>query len=428
MEERRKTPQAPKFTFAWKALTVVISLLILYTVYHVFFGLAESVKTTPAGLVENSTSVILEGVIFRDEKPIATKNGGELRPYISNGERASVDMAVGAIYSKSANSDANDKIAELEEKLDILRKSNNVGAVSIVDIEKLNFEIDELYTSMMLAISNGDNFRAQSAEKQLLIALNKKKIYEGKVKNYSAEIKEIENELDALYNSFAGEKEYIFADNGGYFYHSCDGYEESLTLDKLDSLTVDFLKNSTSQVKSEPIVNSKYMCKFVYSHEWFVAALCENSTVSLLEEGRTYRITLFDVRERVLNMTLKQIGNSNGEETVLVFSCTTMPEDFDYTRYQSFRLDISSVEGYRVPQEALQVLTDKETGEKMIGVYVLNASVVNFKRVEIIAQGYGYYIVAKIDKSKEDYSEYLDLNDLIILDTDGMYDGKVLRK
>ena len=32
------------------------------------------------------------------------------------------------------------------------------------------------------------------------------------------------------------------------------------------------------------------------------------------------------------------------------------------------------------------------------------------------------------NKSKENYTEYLNLNDLIILDTDGMYDGKTLKR
>ena len=80
-----------------------------------------------------------------------------------------------------------------------------------------------------------------------------------------------------------------------------------------------------------------------------------------------------------------------------------MPEGFDYTRYQTFKLDVSMIEGYRVPREALVTLVDKKTGEEKVGVYILDASVVHFRRVEIIAEGNGYYIVTKFDKSKENY-------------------------
>lgn len=427
-KQQAKAEKKTRFSFAWKALTVLISLLILYTAYHVFFGLSESVKTTPAGLVEQSNSIILEGVIFRNEEPIATNNKGDLRPYLSNGEMATVDAAVAAVYSKSLKNDVNSKIEELENKLDIYKQSNVRGLVSIVDIERINAEIEQLYTSIMLALSNGDNYKAARAEKELLICLNTLEIYEGKVKNYNDEIASIEAELDELYNAFEGEKEYVFADKGGYFYYSCDGYEQELTLEALDTLTVSDLKDICERVKDKPITKSSYKCKFVYESTWHIASLCDDKSAALLEVGREYTATVFDIKEREIKVMLEKKGESENGQSVLVFSCSTSPAGFDYTRYQSFKLDISSIEGYRVPKEALQTVVDKKTGEEKVGVYVLNASVVEFKRVDIISEGEGYYIVAKLDRSKENYTEYLDLNDLIILDTNGMYDGKVLTK
>ncbi|MBR2380965.1 MAG: hypothetical protein IKA84_00525 [Clostridia bacterium] len=417
-----------KFSLAWKALTLVILLLIIYTCYHVFFGLAESIKTTPAGLVQQSNSVILEGVIFREEEVVSTQNKGDMRPYFSNGERVSIDSVVAAVYTQSGNAEANEKIAELEEKLEIMKLSNVKGLVSIANIEKVNSEIEKLYTSMMLSLSQGDNLKAKAIEKELLIAMNQLKIYKGEVENYNSEIAGIEAELDVLYNSFEGEKEYIWADNGGYVYYSCDGYEQALTPSALESLTINGFSDILNRVKSEPVIDSNYRCKFVYGNVWQMATLCDNEIAALLEVGKEYGVTIFDIKERNITVTLEIIGESNGEKTLLVFSCSTMPEGFDYTRYQSFKLDISTVEGYRVPMEALQRLVDKETGEERVGVYILNASVVQFRRVEIIARSNGYYIVAKLDKSNENYQEYLNLNDIIILDTDGMYDGKTLTR
>ena len=428
MEKKNETAKKPRFSPTWKALTIVISLIILYTVYHIFFGLTESVKTTPTGLVQQSTSVILEGVIFREEETISTKNNGDMRPYFYDGERVSVDSCVAAVYTGSGNASANDKIAELEQQLDILKRSNVKGLVSIVDIENIKADIDKLYSSFMLALSDGDNYRAHRIESELLVSMNKLRIYQGEVKNYNDEIAAIEDELDTLYNSFKGDKEYIFADKGGYFYHSCDGYEQALSPDRLAGITLSELKSTVAEVKDKPITNSDYKCKFVYGNTWRMATYCDNATAALLEEGKQYSATLFDIREYELTFTLEKIGESNGEETMLVFSCLNMPDGFDFTRYQSFKLDISSIEGYRVPKEALVSVVDKETGENKVGVYIINASVVYFRRVDIIAESEGYYIVAKLDKSKENYREYLALNDLIVLETKGMFDGKVLTK
>ena len=59
---------------------------------------------------------------------------------------------------------------------------------------------------------------------------------------------------------------------------------------------------------------------------------------------------------------------------------------------------------------------------------MLNASVVYFRRVEILAECDGYYIVAECDKSRENYKEYLDLNDLMIVSGEGLYDGKIIER
>ncbi len=426
--EKQNENKKPRFSRAWILVTVIISLLIIYTVYHVFFGLTESVPTTPAGLVEQNTSIMLEGVIFRNEEPIKTKYQGDMHPYFSNGERVSTDAVVAAVYSQFSGNDINGKIEELEEKIEILQRSNVKGLVSVTDIEKLNAEIDKLYTSLMLAISNNENYRVEAIEKELTICLNKMKIYRGEVKNYNSDIEELQAELDVLYDSFKGDKEYIYADNGGYFYHSCDGYETILTYEKLDSLTPNTIKDLVGQTKSNPVINSEYNCKFVYDSMWYISSVCDEVTASTLVVGKKYSATLFDVKERELKFTLEKIGESQNGECVLTFSCTTMPEGFDYSRYQSFKLDISSIEGYRVPIEAVEIIEDKETGEKIMGVYILDASVVHFRRIDKIADGDGYYVVAKLDKSKENYQEYLNVNDLIILEPDGMYDGKILTK
>ena len=428
MEKHEGKIKKRKYSRAWLALTVCIVILIIYTVYHVAYGLTESVPTTAAGIVTQSNSIVLEGVIFRDEETVKTQNQGDLRPYLVNGELASVDSAVAAVYSKSGNETLNARIAALEEELEILKQSNVKGIISVPDIDKLNAEIDSLYTSKMLALANGDTYRADKIDKELLVALNKMRIYDGSIENYDDEIAAIESELDTLYASFEGEKEYIFADKSGYFYHSCDGYENELTMDALASIDANGLKNILEKVKKEPIKSSEYKCKFVYGHEWKIATLCDDATSALLSEGMTYSATLFDFRERNIELTLERVGESKEGYTLLVFSCSTRPDGFEYSRYQSFKLDISSIEGYRIPKEALVTVKHKESGEETVGVYIVNASVITFKKINIIGESDGYYIAAKVDKSQEDYRDYLNLNDLIVLEPDGMYDGKLLIK
>lgn len=427
MEKEKNTREHTRGT-TWKLITIFISLLILYTLYHVIFGLSESVPTTSAGIVEYKISEAFEGVVFRDENVVSTNYNGTFRPYLENGEKATVGSVVAVIYSERADVDLISQITKLEEKLDILKRSNSIGVVSIVDIEKLHSEIDGLYATLMRALSENDIHKIKKIEKELLILLNKKKIYEGEIQNYKNEIEQVKSELDRLYESFKGDKEYIYAEHGGYFYHKCDGYEQILSIDILTSLGAENLLELMDKVKNEPIVKNNFKGKFVYTHEWKIATVSDEDTASRFVLGQDYSVTIFDVRERKLDAILESVSIQENGRSVLVFSFSSMPLDFDYSRYQSFKIDMLSLEGYRVPKDAIVKLKDEKNGEEKTGVYVLDSSIVYFKQVDIIAEESAYFVVSKTDKSQADNLKYLDINDIIILSPEKVYDGKILKK
>ena len=428
MDNKKSQKIKNSISLAWISITVLVSLLILYTAYHIFSNIGSSVKTTPTGFTEETSSAIFEGVILRDEKVLSSSYTGDVRYLVSDGERASTDMDIAEVYSNKSQEDLSAKIRELEEKLYILKKSNDVGVVSVTDIEKLDDNLEKLYSELMLAVSKSELARASEIEKELLVCLNKKKIYDGTVKNYKAEISLLEDEINKLYASFGGNKDTINAGVGGYFYHNCDGYEKSLSLDALSSLDVNTLKDLINEVKAAPVIENDEIGKMVYDYKWYIASVCDESLSSSLVEGECYEITLFNEKNIEVEMMLEKIGESDAGQTMLTFSCTVMPDGFDYGRYQSFQVKISSVKGYRVPAGALCKVVDDISGEEKVGVYILNASVVYFRRVEIIAECDGYYIVAECDRSLENYREYLDLNDLIIVSGDDLYDGKVIER
>ena len=120
-------------------------------------------------------------------------------------------------------------------------------------------------------------------------------------------------------------------------------------------------------------------------------------------------------------MTLERIVSETGRrEAVLIFSTSTMPEGFSYARVQSVVIEKSTVTGYRIPTSALRMVDGKE------GVYILYGSTVYFRRVEVIFESDGYFIVAERDLSREDASEYLGHSDTVISRGKDLYDGKII--
>ena len=99
-----------------------------------------------------------------------------------------------------------------------------------------------------------------------------------------------------------------------------------------------------------------------------------------------------------------------------------MPQGFSWSRVQQIELLVSEITGLRVPDAAVR----EEKGIK--GVYILSSSQVVFRRIKIIYEGEGYYVVAPRDPEAENYKEYLDSGDQIIISvSDGeLYSGRII--
>ena len=83
---------------------------------------------------------------------------------------------------------------------------------------------------------------------------------------------------------------------------------------------------------------------------------------------------------------------------------------------------MSEITGLRVPDTAVR----EEKGIK--GVYVFSSSRVVFRKIKIIYEGDGYYVVALRDPSTENYREYLDQGDQIIISVSDneLFDGRII--
>ena len=124
--------------------------------------------------------------------------------------------------------------------------------------------------------------------------------------------------------------------------------------------------------------------------------------------------------DTTLVMTLNsRIEANSRKETILIFECNRLPENFSLDRCQNAQIELSSVEGIYVPLSAMERVNG------ITGVYVLRGSVVYFRKVDIIYNGADFCLVAKRGEPAEGYS-YLGTNELIIMNGKNLFDGRIL--
>ena len=90
-------------------------------------------------------------------------------------------------------------------------------------------------------------------------------------------------------------------------------------------------------------------------------------------------------------------------------------------RFLSARLVFERFTGVRIPDKALRVKTNDD-GTTTPGVYTLVGRQTEFKTVEIIREGEGFYLVRGTATDKR----VLRPGDTIVLSNQELYDGKVV--
>ena len=394
--------------------------VLSYVLYHCLDIGAVRVETTHA--VESTEYEIagLTGYIFRDEHIVTSSNGGAAIYRVGDGEKVSAKTELARVYTFGNTEEYVSRRDAIENEIELIERSIAMKSAA-ASISKTNEAIDRAYASLMAAIAKGDPESTRKSADELAIYLNAYDYVVGKTDLDSA-LAEKKAELDALENSYSGVYDSVVCDKSGYFCYGADGYEGIFDYSSVDTLTCATLSEMISEMNTSSKENKGVIGRMLYDFEWYLAVPASDVLCEKMSESAEYEIT-FTNSSTELKMTLDRIAIMPGEtDGVLIFSSGEHPEDFDFSREQTIELLVDTTVGYRVPREALR----EHKGFK--GVYIIAASEIKFRRVNILLETDGYYVVAERDLSTENYDEFLDLNDEVIISiSDGdLHDGRLL--
>ena len=397
---------------------VLAAVLMAFVLYH-SIGADRAVVSTVAAVrsVEYEISG-LTAYVFRDEQVVYSTNTGAATYTVSDGQRVATETEVARVYTAGSTEEYLARRYELEDRIALLERAVELGKKTAGGIDNTRTALSSSYSAFMAALAQGELDAADALSDDFFVALCAAQLIDGDGSAITAELDSLKTQLDSLPNSYGNVYQSIVSNESCYFFYGTDGYESVFDVDLLDSIDATGLRTlalTQPSYSSEGVPVGKY----VHDHEWFMAMSAGSDVCGRLEEGKYYQITLSD--GRVLDMYLERLAAPQSGDGIMVFSCSKMPEGFDYTRVQEVELLVNSIQGYRVPTVALC------TQKGLDGVYVLASSEVMFRRVNIIYRGDDYVVVAERDASTENYKEFLNLNDRIItFVSDGeLYEGRI---
>lgn len=409
-------------------VVILLAIFALFAYFTVQFAqnFSTAVSTQRAQRVTDTEFVYLDGYVFRNESVLAKDAGGICDYLVGDGERVGVHQPYAVFYSMDGQS--KDKITEtqsmvndLSDRIARLRSGASMSG-TVSSMAHVNETLSTSYYSYVDSVLKGDFLSADTHGDLVLGALVNYSVITGRDGVAESISSSLSKEKQDLLNGIGVSGETLVSEEGFYFFRNADGYEGIFNTDVLDTLTPQAL-NELAGRKAEKY-GAEVIGRMIHSTRWCVALPANEATCLLFSVGFSYDITFSGEGNKTVSMMLENICLDENGDGYLLFSSRDLSAAGNFDRDQSVKIKMGTVSGYKVPSGALATVN----GER--GVYVLVGNVVHFKRVMIIGEGHGYYVVATYEDAQSEGSvsdtPYLNINDLIISSGNDLYDGKLI--
>lgn len=403
-----------------KILRNAVLILFIVICISVFYNSRNRDSDTVSALMAEATaSADFKGVFIRDEEVVSYSGGGVLNYNVSDGGRLGNGTVIAEVYPNDTQISTDREIERLEKELDILNKIQNPGTVESAQPSSLSENIEEYYRNLIYCRDIGDYESVESDMDELLILLSTYQIVTDETVDFSQKIADISGQLFELKSTSVSPSETIESDRSAYFVSYCDGYEDTLTKENLDSLTIEQLKE-VSDTKTE---SSTIVGKIIDGYEWYLAGIIDNSRKEYTV-GDTVTLRFASASEDFIAEVADIRDEGDASESIIIVSCHQFNYDLVQHRTDNVELIKGDYRGLKVPREAIrfkaieETIVDKETGIESVvttnykGVYILEGEQVEFKKIDVIYEGGDYVLSAVHDED----SSYLSLYDDIMIE------------
>lgn len=419
-----------------RILIAVLSILaVVYVVYLLVSSNFDMYPTENAVQVTVNDTIHSNGFIIRDETVIENSSRGVLSYSLSDGEAVKSSGEIAKIYSTDSDAAAQSKADILEEKVNSLKNLQNVNAGNTTGIDTINNDINNSIVSFYNLVNNNDITKIGSNINSLITSINRQQVFAGKADNFDAEIAELESQISTLRNTSGKSIGTISAPKAGYFSAHCDGYENSIKFTDIDKIKLNDLEN----VKSSD-VSSSVAGKVVNDVEWYIACkvTADEATELNLWDGDATVLFSNASSETIPASVERVYQETKDSDGLLILKCNYMNSELIDTRNEPIEIGLGTYSGLRISKKAIhddivtKTTTDengnKHTEEKKVqGVYVLYGSEMNFKQISILYAEDDYVICDTNPDSDVLFNgETVSLYDKVIVEGEGMYDGKVI--
>lgn len=420
-------------TLATKVMIAILCLgVAVYLAVYFVQGWEEPLVTARAYTYTQDVGREARGILVREETILPDAGGSYVDQILAEGEKAAAGQAAALLYTDPAALTTRQAIRTLSAEIEQLQYALSSGTQA-TDASRLDGQVLSSITALRSLTAKGDLTALEDYALSLRTMVFKRDYAYGDT-NAAGQLGQLiqskQAELAQLNASLNQVASVVYTPAAGVFSGTVDGWEGLLTPDKLEGLTAAGLEALLAQ---SPAPAAGPVGKLITGSTWYFAALLEGTDTGL-KSGRTYTLTFSGDYYGQIPMELDRVS-LEGEQTLAIFSCRSHLADTTLLRAQTVDVVIHHLEGIRVPRKALRVETVDEPLESgnpdgptrqvnRYKVYIVERSQAWGREVEILYTDENFYLVRPVDPAA---AKRLRAGDEIILNSSGIYDGKVVR-
>ncbi len=412
MEESDKR-RAVTTRVIWIVIGIFFLIMVISQVV-ILFG--TPFRTEPATLYSATESISFKGVFVRDEKIVSYNVSGIISYTHEDGSKVAKNSVIAQIYRNSNDIALQKQIDDLAAQRSVLSDAQSLVGADTSQLESFSNQISEKHSKLMQYIYEGEYDLASSLKSDILNLQSKREIVKGTETSYAEKIARIDSDIASLRAQITSAPYDILIPQTGYFISRADGYEETLTTDKVFDLTADDIERIISSEESTE--NPKgAIGKLVGDYKWYMVGVLDTVRLGTVFEGASVSMRIGS-SNRIVRADIVSLKRLDDGRSLAVFRFDRYLADYIGSRSAQVRLLLDDHDGIMIPNSALRI--SEEDGS--VGVYVQDGIVAKFKKVRQIMSQEDYTLVA----DTTDTEGYLSLYDNIIVEGRDLHEGKIV--
>lgn len=401
------------FFFLLLCLTAVVG-------YQVYLRVSAPFQTMNVRSVTVRDSYSATALILRDEKVIPMVNRGTVSYLFNDVAKVKSGIPVAEIYDSYEQVVLKHRIGLLEDEIKMISEADDPGVTEVANLDSINRLILGQIKSLGAASSKGVVGNVNTIKNELTKQLSKKQVITGLAESFDDRRLTLETEKAELEGQFLlAQPQNVYAPESGYFIGYSDGYEGSLTTEYVQNITLDIFDMFMEGQNQDVADPAQIVGKVITNYNWYIAYPVPNDRLPEFRKGSSLNLNFLSIGVNDVRASIHDIITEKDEDrSLVIFKCNLMSSELAMVRFPEIEIVFRSYDGLEVPASALYYSNDAG----YTGVYVLEANMIRFKKVEPVFQS-ETYVISEIDWSD---SSRLQLFDKVIISGKDLYDGRLL--